>query len=327
MITHTVQKRATRETTRPPLGRTHRRWSRYSNRSFYTFIAPWLLGFIFLTLFPMLYALGVSFTNYDGISSYWHWVGFRNYIELIYDSATWFSLGRSVLYVVLVVPLSIMGGLGLALLINRPVRGVGIFRTIFYLPAVVPIVASAITWRLIFDPDTGPLNGLLEIFHLPDVNWLGDSTVFLALIILVLWGMGSGMILSLAGLQSIPQELKEAAIVDGANPWQSFFSVTLPMLTPVLFFQVVTGIIASLQVLVQPLLLSSSGVSGDANILATLPRSNYLYMVNVYAQFFSNQRFGYGAALLWVLFFFILLMTLLVFRSSALWVFYEVEQD
>ncbi len=303
-----------------------RPWSRYSSTTFYLFIAPWLVGFVALTILPMVFALLVSFTNYDGISR-WRWVGVSNYVELIGDPNTWFSISRTLLYVVLAVPLSIAGGLGLALLVNMRVRFVGFFRTIFYLPTVVPVVAGALTFRLLFDNDNGPVDALIALFHGPSILWLGDPLALLPLLLLVLWGMGGGMVLSLAGLQGIPQELKEAAIVDGASAWYSFRSVTLPLLSPILFFQVVTGVIAALQVLVQPLLLTNSNAGQDSSGLAQVPRANYLYMVNVFAQFFQNERFGYGAALLWVLFACILLLTIVLFRTSSLWVYYEVDQD
>jgi multiple sugar transport system permease protein len=149
-----------------------------------------------------------------------------------------------------------------------------------------------------------------------------DPTAFDAMVIMVLWGLGGGMVICLAGLQGIPSELREAAAVDGANPVQAFRAITLPLLTPVLFFQLVTGIIFSLQTLVQPLLLAESiGTISSANV----PRSNYLYMVNVYQQVFGNQRLGYGAALLWVLFAVILAITLVVFATGRLWVYYEVD--
>ena len=303
-----------------------RSWSRYSSKTFYLFIAPWLVGFVALTIIPMVYALLLSFTNFDGISR-WRWIGLSNYLELIHDSNTWFSISRTLLYVVLAVPLSIAGGLGLALLVNMRVRFVGFFRTLFYLPTVVPIVAGALTFRLLFDNDNGPVDAFLALFHGPSILWLGDPLAIIPLLLLVLWGMGGGMVLSLAGLQGIPQELKEAAMMDGASAWRLFRSVTLPLLSPVLFFQVVTGMIAAMQVLVQPLLLTNSSAGQDSSGLAQVPRANYVYMVNVFAQFFQNERFGYGAALLWVLFVCILLFTVVLFRTGALWVYYEVNQD
>ncbi|MBE3561852.1 MAG: sugar ABC transporter permease [Ktedonobacteraceae bacterium] len=300
-----------------------RSWSRYRARTFYLFVAPWVLGFLALTLLPLLYALAISFTDFDGISPRWHVVGLENYANLLRDADTWYSLSRTLLYTVITVPLSVAGGLGLALLLNQRLKARGVFRTIFYLPSIVPVVASAIMWRFIFERDAGALNGVLEWLHIPILTWLVDPLVFYALIIMVLWGLGGGMVILLAGLQGIPAELHEAALVDGANSWQAFWNVTFPQLSPVIFFEVITGVIAALQTLVQPLVLAQANqVSGLG-----VPRSNFLYMVNVYQQFFTYQHFGYGSAMLWVFFVIILLVTLLVFRSSSFWVYYEVDRD
>jgi multiple sugar transport system permease protein len=302
----------------------HRGWSRYSRRTFYLFLSPWLLGFILLTIFPMIYAFMVSFTNFDGASPHWHWIGLANYSELFQDSDTWFSLSRTILYTIIVVPASVVPGLLLALLVNRQMRGISVFRTIFYLPAVVPIVGSVVIWKIMFDRDAGAINAILQQMGGPTITWLSDPTAFIPLIIVVLWGVGTCMIISLAGLQGVPTELREASRVDGANAFQSFWSVSLPILSPVLFFEVITGIITALQTLIQPLLLSVS--TGTASAVS-VPRSNYLYMINVYAQYFYNQRFGYASALLWILFAIVLVITLLVFRSSTAWVYYEVDQE
>jgi multiple sugar transport system permease protein len=301
-------------------------WSRYNSRTFYLFVSPWLVSFLALTLLPLLYALVVSLTDFDGISPRWHWIGLANYAELLQNADTWFSLSRTLLYTLITVPLSVAGGLGLAVLLNQRLKAVGFFRTVFYLPSVVPVVASAIMWKLMFDRDAGAINAIIERLGIPIVTWLVDPMVFYALIIMVLWGLGGGMIISLAGLQGIPGELQEAAVVDGANSWQTFWRITLPLLSPILFFQVITGVIYALQTLIQPLLLAQSSQSASSTI-AAVPRSNYLYMVNVFQQFFYNQRFGYGSAMLWVLFVIILAITLLVFRSSTFWVYYEVDRD
>jgi multiple sugar transport system permease protein len=295
-------------------------WSRYSNRSFFFFLSPWLLGFFGLTVFPLLYALAISFTNFDGLTG--RWVGVANYVAVIRDPMTWFSLGRTALYTAIVVPVAIVGGLILALLVNRPSRLVGVQRLLFFLPSIVPVTAGALIWGILFDRDAGAVNSVLENLGGLPITWLVDPTAFLVLLSLSFWGIGGAMILSLAGLQGIPQELYEAARIDGANLFQTLRTVTLPLLTPIFFFQAVTGVIGSLQTLVQPLLLnSSSGNVGD------IPRDNYLYMVNVYVQFFFNQRLGYSSALLWILFLVVLGVTLLVLRSSAFWVYYEVDQD
>ena len=308
------------ETTTPK--RQERRWSRYSNRTFYLFVSPWIVGFLLLTLIPLLYALVLSFTDWDGLSPHWHIVGLANYANIFQDSEALGSLARTLLYTVIAVPVSIVGGLGLAVMLNQRLKVAGFFRTVFYVHSLVPVVATAIMWKLIFDRDAGALNAVLEWLHIPAVTWLVDPTAFYALIILMLWGMGGGMVISLAGLQGIPGELTEAAVVDGANRWQAFRSVTLPMISPVLFFQAVTGTITALQILVQPLLLAQTN---SITQVTQIPHSNLLYVVYVYQQFTNMQHLGYGAALLWVFFVVILLITLLVLRSGRFWVYYEVD--
>lgn len=310
--------------TKSPSRARQRKWSRYSNRTFYLFASPWILGFLVLTVFPLIYALIISFTNFNGIATHLHWVGLANYAELLHDPDTLYSLGRTLLFTSLVVPLMVAGGVGLALLLNQQLRGIALFRAIFYLPSVVPVVAAAVAWETIFDHDTGAVNAIIEHFGGHAVAWLGDPTAFGVLILMVVWGVGGNMIISLAGLQGIPTELREAARVDGATSWQVLRSVILPLLSPVLFFEVITGVIYSFQMLIQPLLLAGSGTAAAA---VSVPRSNTLYMVNVYIQFFYNQRFGYGSALLWVLFGVVLLITLLVFRSSSFWVYYQVDTE
>jgi multiple sugar transport system permease protein len=305
----------------PRSGRARRGWTRRSTPTLYLFLGPWLLGFLGLTVIPLAYALLVSFTNFDGISLRWHWIGLENYTELIGDPDVWYSMGRTLLFMAITVPLGIAGGLALALLLNRRVRAVGVFRTLFYVPSVVPIVATALLFKIVFDRDAGVVNAVIEWAGGPPVTWLIDPTVFTVMILMVLWGLGGGMVIFLAGLQGVPGELREAAAIDGANAAQTFRAVTLPLLTPVVLFVLVTGVIGSLQTLIQPVLLSAG------NTGAFVPRSNFLYMVNVYQQVFQNQRLSYGAAMLWILFVVVLAITLLILRSGALWVYYEVDQD
>ena len=301
-----------------------RKWRRHNPLTMYLFVSPWIIGFLCLTLIPLIYALAVSFTNFDGLSGHWHFIGWRNYQELFHDPATWNSLWRTLFLTLIVVPVSIIGGLGLAVLVNQRLRAVGLFRTLFYLPSIVPAVAAATMWKFVFDSGNGPVSALLEILHLPQVEWLIDPVAFFTLMLVILWGIGGGMIISLAGLQGIPVELQEAAKIDGATAWQVFTRVTLPLLSPVIFFQVITGVIAAQQILVQPLLLSPSGVGAYGYII---PKSSQLYMVNVYLQFYVNHRFGYGSALLWVFFAIVVVMTLLIFRFSRFLVYYEVDEN
>jgi multiple sugar transport system permease protein len=220
------------------------------------------------------------------------------------------------------VPLSIFAGLLLAVMLNQPIKGRGLLRGLIYLPAVVPPVGAALTFRLIFDRDAGAANGVLSGLGANPITWLVDPNVRYVLYALVLWGCGGAMIISLAGLQDIPRELLEAAQVDGASYWQSFGRITVPLLSPVILFQVITGVIGSLQSFA-PLLLSSGTLSGAG----TVPQGNYLYMIHVFAQYFSAARFGYASAMLWLLFAVILLVTLLILKVSARTVFYTVEPE
>ncbi len=307
-------------------GRARRRarWSRYSGRTFYLFVSPWIAGFVLLTATPLVYAFAMSLTNFDGASDRWRWVGVRNYTELLHDGDAWGSLLRTLGYTVIAVPLSVAGGLALAVLLNRRLKAVGLFRTIFFLPSVVPVVALAIMWRLVFNRDAGILNAITSVVGIPPLTWLVDPYAFYALVILTVWGLGGGMVIMLAALQGVPAELEEAARVDGANAWHVFRHVTVPMISPVIFFQVVTGTITSFQVFIQPLLLSANNQVGMVN---QVPSSTHLYMVQVYQEYFQRNRFGYGSAMLWVFFVIILIVTLAVQRSSRWWVHYNVDTE
>lgn len=306
-----------------PRVRTRRRRANHA-LPFFLFTGPLLLGLTIFTFIPIIWGFLLSFSVGRGSVALGPWVGLQNYETLIQDAGVWWSLSRTLLFSVIVVPLSVAGSLGLAVLLNQRLRARGFFRTVFFAPSIVPVVATVIMWRLIFDHNAGALNAILERFGIPAVTWLVDPTAFFALVVLSLWGLGGGMVIMLAGLQGVPVELEEAAIVDGAGRWRTFRHVTLPMLSPVIFFQVVTGTIASLQVVVQPLLLAQTNSIGA---VTAVPHGNLLYMVSVYQQFFTNQQFGYGSAMLWLFFLIILAITLLVLRSSTFWVYYEVDSD
>jgi len=291
-------------------------------RTFYLFVAPWIIGFIALTVFPLGYAFWLSLTDSDGLSPKTHFVGFDNYLEIFRDPLTMSSLAKTGVFALVTVPLSILAGLLLAVMVNQRIRARGLFRALIYLPAVVPPVGAALTFRLIFDRDAGAANGVLSGLGADPITWLVDPNVRYVLYALVLWGCGGSMIISLAGLQDIPRELLEAAQVDGASYWQSFTRITIPLLSPVILFQVITGVIGSLQSFA-PLLLSSGSLSGAG----TVPQGNYMYMIHVFAQYFSASRFGYASAMLWLLFAVILLVTLVIIKVSAKTVFYTVEPE
>ncbi len=316
------------ETARPMALRTgeRRRISRMRQRqiTFFLFIAPWLTGFVFLQALPLLVGLLTSFTNYDGLNlDSVRFVGLRNYVRAFSDPDTGYSFSRTLLWSALNVPLWLVGAFGLALLLNRDMKGRGIFRTLLYIPSVVPVVATIWVWRIFLDTNYGALNGMLSLVRPGTaVPFLTDHALQ-SLTAIALWtGLGSGMVIFLAGLQGISTELVEAARLDGANRLQITQHITLPLMSPIIFFQFVLALIASFQQLVIPLLLSSIGGQ-----ISVPPRSSYLYMVHVYQQIFVNQRFGYGTALLWLLFVVILVLTLIIFRTSRYWVHYETDQE
>ncbi|WP_369249969.1 carbohydrate ABC transporter permease [Streptomyces sp. R41] len=293
------------------------------HRAFYMFTSPWIIGFLLLTIAPMAYALWLSFTTFDGLSPNWRFVGLDNYRELLSDSVTWQSLGRAGLFAATSVPLSIVAGLGLAVLVNRPLKARGLFRTLLYLPAVVPPVGAGLAFKQLFDQNSGAANGVLNLLGIDALGWLADPYARYVLLMTVLWTAGNIMIISLAGLQDVPRELHEAARVDGASAWRTFRSITVPLLSPVLLFQTVTGVIASVQT-IMPLLLAPDGTTAGVTLV---PQSNYLYMMHVFAQYFAIGRYGYASALLWVLFVLILVATGLIFRFTSGVVFYNVDPE
>ncbi|MFF0079371.1 carbohydrate ABC transporter permease [Streptomyces canus] len=307
----------------PVTSRRHTSIATRRHRAFYMFASPWIIGFALLTIAPMAYALWLSFTTFDGISPRWHYVGFGNYRELFSDAQTWKSLGRTGLFAITSVPLSIIAGLGLAVLVNRPLKARGLFRTLLYLPAVVPPVGAGIAFKQLFDQNSGAANGVLNLFGIDALGWLADPYARYVLIMTVLWTAGNIMIISLAGLQDIPRELLEAARIDGASAWRSFRSITVPLLSPVLLFQTVTGVIASVQT-IMPLLLAPDPTPAG---ITALPQSNYLYMMHVFAEYFAFGRYGYASALLWVLFVLILVATGLIFKATSGVVFYNVDPE
>jgi len=281
------------------------------------FIAPWLVGFAVFSAGPMLVSLALSFTKYDLFSM--HFVGVENYRRLFFeDPLFWKSLSVTVTYAFAAVPLGIVGSLGLALLLNLEVRGQRLFRTLFYLPSVVPAVASALVWLWMFDANHGPINRLLGFFGFAPVAWLQDQRFTLsAFVIMSLWGVGGGrMIIFLAGLQGIPESYYEAAKLDGAGAWRQFRNVTLPLLSPVIFFNLILGFIGAFQVFTSSYVMTAGGPNN-----ATM-----FYALYLFRNFFEYFKLGKASALAWVLFVILLVVTAVQFWGSRRWVYYEGEQ-
>jgi multiple sugar transport system permease protein len=293
--------------------------------AFYLFVAPWLIGFVLLGVLPLVLGFLTSLTNYDGLNlAGVKFVGLRNYARVFADPDVLFSLQRTLIWSALNIPIWMALSFALALILNRHTRGQGIFRTLFYLPSVIPVVATIWIWKIFLDANYGLLNAIISLFRPGTATpWLSGYALPSLTTISVWMGLGSGMVIFLAGLQGIPGELEEAARIDGASALQVLRYVTIPLMTPVIFFQLVLALINSLQTFVAPLLLSNI----SASEVSIPPRAIYLYMIHTYRQIFVYQRFGYGTALLWLLFVVILALTLLVFRTARYWVYYEVEPE
>lgn len=285
----------------------HARWG-------WLFVSPWILGFLVFTAGPMLTSLFLSFQVYD--LHRMEYVGAENYRRLFtVDPIFLKSLRITIVYALFAVPLGVMGSLALAVLLNQRVRGQRLFRTLFYLPSLVPSVASAIVWQWMFNTDNGALNQFLGWLGMPPVAWLQNEKWTLpAFVLMSLWGVGGGrMVIFLAGLQGVPESLLEAATLDGASPWRRFRNVTLPLLSPVMFFNVVMGVIGAFQVFTQAYVMTGGGPNNASRFYAL-----YLFQTA-----FEQFKLGKASAMAWVLFVILIAITALQFYGSRRWVYYE----
>lgn len=316
MATETISNRRWQmKVKKPALTRAQRR-----TLTFYMLVSPWIIGFIFLSVFPLVIGLVTSFSNYDGLNlETVKFVGMRNYVRAFEDPEVSFSLGRTLLWGLLNLPTWLILSFLLAVILNQDVKGRGFFRTVFYLPSLIPITAAVTAWRIILERNFGILNNFISIFTPAPVaiGWLSDYSLQGMTGIAVWGGLGGGMIIFLAGLQGIPDELKESAQIDGASGLQVFRHITLPLMTPVIFFQLVLGLIGAFQQLNLPLLFTRVGIASSS----VPPRPIYLYMIHTYNQIFETGRYGYGTALLWLLFIGIVILTAIVFWSEKYWVY------
>lgn len=285
----------------------------------YLFVSPWIISLLVFTAYPMLASLYFSFTRYNVIQPP-EWVGPANFQRMLTeDPLFWTAVWNTTYYALVSVPFSLAVALGLALLLNQNVRGIGVYRTVFYLPTLVPVIASTLIWTVLLNPQNGLLNAALEAVGLPRLGWLRSYEWSKpAVILMSLWtGVGGAMLIFLAGLKDTPVSLLEAATIDGANAWQRLRHVTLPLLTPTIFFNLIMGIIASFQVFGQVLVITSgSGAGGPRNSLL-------MYMLHLYRSAFRQFEMGYASAMALALFVVLVLLTLLVVRSSSYWVHYE----
>jgi multiple sugar transport system permease protein len=279
----------------------------------YLFISPFVLGFLLWFLAPALTAVWLTFFDWNMIRDPIY-IGLENFKEIFRDKLFIQSLKVTAYYTLVSVPVSLVFGFLVALLLNTKVRGIAAFRTMFYIPSIVPVVANVVLWNFVFNTDFGLANALLRALGLRKILWLQDPEwVMPALIVMSLWGLGGGVVIYLAGLQGIPETLYEAAEIDGAGRWAKLRHVTIPLISPVMFFNLIMGIIGSFQVFAAGFLMTGGGPQN-----ATLFYVLYTYRTGI--QYFDM---GYAAVLAWILFFIILGLTLLVFRYVGRLVHYE----
>ena len=283
----------------------------------YLFIAPWLLAFFLFNLIPMLASLGLSFTDYNILGG-WHYIGLDNYRRMFYeDRHYWRSVNATVKYVLFSVPLRLIFALAVAMLLNTKRRGVAFYRAAYYAPSVVGgSIAVAVMWREIFGR-IGVVNSIAESIGLSGVVWLGhpDYAIW-TLILLAAWQFGSPMLIFLAGLKQIPEQLYEAASIDGANARQRFLRITLPMLTPIIFFNLIMQIISGFKVFTQAFI-----ITGGRPLDTTL-----FYALYIYRRAFENYQMGYASAMAWVMLVTIAALTAVIFGTSSRWVYYEAQE-
>jgi multiple sugar transport system permease protein len=298
----------------PATRRPSRRKARGAGITPWLFISPWILGFLLLTLGPLVFSLVMSLHDWPVVGERTY-IGFENYTTMVqHDPQFWKSLWITVKFAALFVPLNIVLSFLLAALLNLNLRGTAIYRTAFYLPSVISGVALVTIWSWIYSNEYGLLNYLLSLAGVEGPNWLGDASwSIVAITIASLWGLGGSMLIFLAGLQSIPKELYEAARVSGVPVWAQGLYITLPMLSPMILFTLITSIISAFQQLTIALLLTEGGPVN----------STYFFAMYIYKTAFKFHDMGYAAAMSWVMFLIIMVLSMLVMRWSAAWVYYE----
>ncbi len=280
----------------------------------YIYILPWIIGVCILQLYPFIASLYYSFTDYT-IGASPQWIGVDNYMCLFTeDNEFWKSLQVTITYTLYTVPGKLIMALAIAVFLNRQIKGIHLIRTLYYIPSLFGgSVAIAILWKLMF-LDTGVINALLSTIGLPTVQWLGDPKMALKTIaMLEIWQFGSSMVMFLAALKAVPYSLYEAASIDGANSWKKFWNITLPQITPIIFFNLIMQTIQALQNFTSAFVITEGGPL----------KSTYVLGMKLYREGFSYFKMGYASAISWVIFVMIMLMTIIFFKMSSTWVFYE----
>ena len=295
-------------------------------RSFFIFISPWLFGFVFLWIIPISWGLYTSFTNRMAFTVSPRFIGLQNYLELLSDSAVQFSFLVTIAFSVMHTTIAMCVGFVLALLLEKKILGRGVFRTLLYFPHMIPLVAVGWIFRIFLERDSGFLNILLVRSGLMSHNiaWLSSYPLF-SILTLSFWQAGWSMIIFLGGLSTIPDSLYEAATIDGAGYLRKLRNIVVPLISPFTLFQFIMSVIYSLQFFVQPYILNPRPIRGGALMATTPPRETFFVMARGYFNIMTQFRFAYGIALLWLLFIFIMVVTLVFLKLGAFFVYSEVE--
>lgn len=305
----------TAEAARDTAGRAARKQRNRRLRLGLMFTSPWIIGFLVFTLYPFVMTLYYSFTNYN-VAQAPRWIGLSNYQGLMHDHLFWVSVWNTAYYTVLEVPFSTVVAIGFAMLLNMKVKGLAFYRTALYLPTVVPLVAGSVLWLWLFNPSFGIVNDALGLLHIPGPGWM-FSAVWAkpTFVFMGVWAVGAPMVIYLAALQGVPQEMYEVAALEGAGPWQRTRHVTLPMISPAILFNVVLALVAAAQFFTQAFVMTHGGPDN----------STLFYSLYLYEQAFSFLHLGYASAMAWILFVIVIVITLLLFRFSNRWVYYANE--
>jgi multiple sugar transport system permease protein len=285
--------------------------------AFYLFISPWIFGFLVFTVGPIIASAYFSFTQYD-IANAPKWVGLTNYQNLFSDPIFWKSITVTLHFAVLALPLGLVASIALALLLNLKLPGLSVWRTLYYFPSVISGVAVALLWQLIFQPSFGVLNVFIyTTFHIIGPQWAFDEAwVIPMFVIMSLWSVGGSMLIYLGGLQGIPTQLYEAAEIDGANAWHRLWTVTLPMLTPVILFNLILGIIGAFSYFTNAYVMTQGGPN----------YGSYFYLLMLYQTAWQFLKMGLASAMAWLFFLLVLVITIIVMRTSLMWVYYEEDR-
>ena len=295
---------------------------RYNTKWGYIFISPWIIGFLLFTLLPILATVAFSFTNYNPVQpDATEFVGLQNYARMPKDTKVVTSLWVTVRYALISIPITLIFGLLLARLGNSEhLVGTNIFRTLFYMPVMIPVVASAVIFSGVMNTQSGWINLALEAIGLPGPDWINSPFwITPAMVLIGLWGVGNLMLTLMAGMQGVPTELFEAADIDGANGWHKFRHITIPMISPVLFYNFTLMLIGAFKIFDLPYVLKN-GTGGPAD-------QTLFFVLNFYKNSFSYNLMGYGSALAWVLFIIVLILTIFNFWGQSKWVYYAGEKE